>query len=61
MCHWRRVTNYYKRCKFSPNHPIDCLPPNCQRTCWQYRQYPEQYTPHLDRFCPACMAGSQFN
>ncbi|KLO19667.1 hypothetical protein SCHPADRAFT_817895, partial [Schizopora paradoxa] len=43
-------------CKFSPNHPIDCLPPTCVSTCWQYRRYPEQYTPQLNRYCPSCVA-----
>ncbi|TFK76473.1 hypothetical protein BDN72DRAFT_852786 [Pluteus cervinus] len=29
-------------CKFSQAHPEDCGP-NCKTTCWQYRQFPEQY------------------
>ncbi|TRM56997.1 hypothetical protein BD626DRAFT_412681 [Schizophyllum amplum] len=41
-------------CKFSPNHPPTCRPPTCTKTCWQYRQYPEQYSPNIDRYCPAC-------
>ncbi|KAG1778344.1 hypothetical protein EV702DRAFT_1095817, partial [Suillus placidus] len=42
------------RCKFSPNHPATCLPPTCKSTCRQYRQYPQQYSPNINRFCPAC-------
>ncbi|ETW85102.1 hypothetical protein HETIRDRAFT_243529, partial [Heterobasidion irregulare TC 32-1] len=30
-------------CKFSRNHPNNCRPPTCKNTCWQYRQFPEQY------------------
>ncbi|THU90720.1 hypothetical protein K435DRAFT_968547, partial [Dendrothele bispora CBS 962.96] len=41
-------------CKFSVRHPPDCGP-NCSRTCWQYRQFPEQYHPHLNSFCPGCL------
>ncbi|KAG5728502.1 hypothetical protein E4T56_gene19503 [Termitomyces sp. T112] len=43
-------------CKFSSTHSKDCVPPQCQRTCWQYRQYPQQYSPHIDRLCPNCEA-----
>ncbi|PFH51382.1 hypothetical protein AMATHDRAFT_142569, partial [Amanita thiersii Skay4041] len=42
------------RCKFSPAHPEGCLPPKCTQSCWQYRQYPQQYSPHLDKLCPKC-------
>ncbi|KAF8179343.1 hypothetical protein K438DRAFT_1603884, partial [Mycena galopus ATCC 62051] len=42
------------RCKFSPNHPPDCVPPICSTTCNQYHLYPEQYTPNIDGFCSAC-------
>ncbi|TDL18945.1 hypothetical protein BD410DRAFT_727879, partial [Rickenella mellea] len=42
------------KCKFSPNHPIDCLPPYCLRTCWQCRQYPQNYAPQIDGYCPTC-------
>ncbi|KAJ7664126.1 hypothetical protein B0H17DRAFT_910161, partial [Mycena rosella] len=41
-------------CKFSPNHPRDCVPPSCNRRCNQYRLFPEQYTPNIDGFCSAC-------
>ncbi|KAJ7642864.1 hypothetical protein B0H17DRAFT_960007, partial [Mycena rosella] len=41
-------------CKFSPNHPPHCVPPLCSRTCHQYHLYPEQYTPNVNGFCPAC-------
>ncbi|KAF8228193.1 hypothetical protein L208DRAFT_1146822, partial [Tricholoma matsutake] len=40
-------------CKFSTTHPDNCSP-NCLQTCWQYRQFPEQYNRTLDRVCPAC-------
>ncbi|KAF9009699.1 hypothetical protein BDQ17DRAFT_1300625 [Cyathus striatus] len=46
-------------CKFSTTHPATCVPPQCTRTCWQYRQYPEQYSPHIDRLCPACSGGAR--
>ncbi|KAF9452990.1 hypothetical protein P691DRAFT_720397 [Macrolepiota fuliginosa MF-IS2] len=42
------------QCRFSPAHPPDCQLPHCKQTCWQYRQYPQQYSPHIDRFCPSC-------
>ncbi|KAJ6577754.1 hypothetical protein B0H19DRAFT_1337461 [Mycena capillaripes] len=32
------------RCKFSPNHPSNCVPPACRRTCNQYHLFPEQYS-----------------
>ncbi|GAW03956.1 hypothetical protein F5879DRAFT_183868 [Lentinula edodes] len=72
MCRRRHVRNLYlkcghavnlpeqeiscenEHCKFSPFHPKNC--PNCTRTCWQYHQYPEQYTPQINSFCPACQA-----
>ncbi|KAF8802994.1 hypothetical protein BYT27DRAFT_7111079, partial [Phlegmacium glaucopus] len=41
-------------CKFSPNHPPMCKPPACIRTCIQFHQFPEQYSPHIDRMCPYC-------
>ncbi|KAL4067600.1 hypothetical protein J3A83DRAFT_3692940 [Scleroderma citrinum] len=31
-------------CKFSAMHPSTCVPPKCIETCWQYRQFPQQYT-----------------
>ncbi|KAJ8077769.1 hypothetical protein PM082_002202 [Marasmius tenuissimus] len=40
------------RCKFSPEHPPDCY--DCKKTCWQYHQFPEQYSPHIDGSCPDC-------
>ncbi|KIL70219.1 hypothetical protein M378DRAFT_67612, partial [Amanita muscaria Koide BX008] len=45
---------YSAICKFSPSHPSDCVAPQCARTCWQYRQFPQQYSPHLTRLCPTC-------
>ncbi|KAF7775897.1 hypothetical protein Agabi119p4_4290 [Agaricus bisporus var. burnettii] len=42
------------KCRFSPAHPAECQPPICKETCWQYRQYPQQYSPHIDRLCPDC-------
>ncbi|KAJ7285863.1 hypothetical protein C8J57DRAFT_650746 [Mycena rebaudengoi] len=30
------------KCKFSPYHPRNCGP-SCSTTCWQYRQFPEQF------------------
>ncbi|KAF9057996.1 hypothetical protein BJ165DRAFT_1521324 [Panaeolus papilionaceus] len=41
-------------CKFSPAHPNDCNPPQCTQSCWQYRQFPQQYSPHIDKACPQC-------
>ncbi|KAJ7721488.1 hypothetical protein B0H16DRAFT_1602515 [Mycena metata] len=41
-------------CKFSPNHPADCVPPKCSRTCNQYRLFPEQHTHSMDGVCTAC-------
>ncbi|PBK92130.1 hypothetical protein ARMGADRAFT_900126, partial [Armillaria gallica] len=41
-------------CKFSPFHPANCRPPSCHQTCWQYRRYPEQYSPNIDGYCPSC-------
>ncbi|KAJ4469459.1 hypothetical protein C8J55DRAFT_524013 [Lentinula edodes] len=40
-------------CKFSAYHPPDCGP-NCSKTCWQYRQFPEQYNPLINNVCPSC-------
>ncbi|KIL00428.1 hypothetical protein PAXRUDRAFT_129948 [Paxillus rubicundulus Ve08.2h10] len=42
-------------CKFSSTHPSTCVPPSCTSTCWQYRQFPRQYNPHIDSFCPPCI------
>ncbi|KZP16068.1 hypothetical protein FIBSPDRAFT_832157, partial [Athelia psychrophila] len=41
-------------CKFSPAHPQSCGPPTCKKTCAQYRQYPQQYAPNINSFCPPC-------
>ncbi|GLB35663.1 hypothetical protein LshimejAT787_0212280 [Lyophyllum shimeji] len=41
-------------CKFSPRHPPSCQPPRCTQTCWQYRQWPEQYSPNINSLCPTC-------
>ncbi|KAI0082410.1 hypothetical protein K474DRAFT_1655177 [Panus rudis PR-1116 ss-1] len=40
-------------CIFSPNHPNNCGP-NCKRTCWQYHQYPEQFTRQIQDRCAEC-------
>ncbi|KAJ6490370.1 hypothetical protein C8R47DRAFT_468072 [Mycena vitilis] len=42
------------QCVFSPFHPANCSGQRCLRTCWQYRQSPQQYTPHLNKRCEAC-------
>ncbi|KAI0344948.1 hypothetical protein BDW22DRAFT_980714 [Trametopsis cervina] len=44
-------------CIFSPNHPAHCTGPSCKKTCWQYRQPSEQYSPQLDELCPRCLQG----
>ncbi|KAI4519646.1 hypothetical protein K525DRAFT_205573 [Schizophyllum commune Loenen D] len=44
-----------RTCKFSPNHPSTCMPPRCTLTCWQYRQFPEQYSPNISSYCPSCL------
>ncbi|PAV23370.1 hypothetical protein PNOK_0043800 [Pyrrhoderma noxium] len=49
-----QITCVNPKCKFSSTHPLDCLPPQCRQTCWQYRQYPEQYNPQIDGVCPTC-------
>ncbi|KAJ7582740.1 hypothetical protein C8J56DRAFT_955593 [Mycena floridula] len=41
-------------CKFSARHPSNCGP-NCGTTCWQRKQFPEQYNPHIDNYCPSCI------
>ncbi|KDQ64341.1 hypothetical protein JAAARDRAFT_223242 [Jaapia argillacea MUCL 33604] len=48
-----------RNCKFSPNHPLDCVPPQCIKTCWQYHQYPQQYSPNIDGKCPNCIAAGR--
>ncbi|KAH9939981.1 hypothetical protein B0H21DRAFT_697906, partial [Amylocystis lapponica] len=45
-----------RTCKFSPNHPRNCVPPRCSGTCWQYHQWPQQFSPQIDAFCPDCIA-----
>ncbi|TFK54911.1 hypothetical protein OE88DRAFT_975809 [Heliocybe sulcata] len=71
MCKERRVNVHYglcghvvllpeeliqcedKKCKFSPMHPANC--PDCRRTCWQYRQFPETFDVHKrEEYCPTC-------
>ncbi|KAH7930803.1 hypothetical protein BV22DRAFT_35138 [Leucogyrophana mollusca] len=42
-------------CKFSLTHPSTCVPPSCTASCWQYRQFPQQYNPQIDAFCPSCI------
>ncbi|RDB21342.1 hypothetical protein Hypma_011577 [Hypsizygus marmoreus] len=44
-------------CKFSTTHPSNCGP-NCKNTCWQYRQFPEQYNRTIARLCYACEAAA---
>ncbi|KIM65228.1 hypothetical protein SCLCIDRAFT_113287 [Scleroderma citrinum Foug A] len=44
-----------RHCKFSSTHPSNCLPPECLNTCWQYRQFPQQYNPQINTLCPRCM------
>ncbi|RDX47495.1 hypothetical protein OH76DRAFT_1354126 [Lentinus brumalis] len=79
MCHWRRVRNYYKRCrhyldlpdemiqcddrhcKFSDRHPPDCRGARCIQTCWQYRQFPQQYQPVIDGYCSTCIIMGHVN
>ncbi|KAK0457908.1 uncharacterized protein EV420DRAFT_1545228, partial [Desarmillaria tabescens] len=46
-------------CKFSIFHPASCKAPACLRTCWQYHRYPEQYSPHIDSYCPSCSSYQQ--
>ncbi|KAG1783091.1 hypothetical protein EV702DRAFT_1060200 [Suillus placidus] len=43
-----------RNCKFSPKHSPTCIPPQCSKVCWQYRQYPQQYAPQIDKRCPKC-------
>ncbi|KAH9966642.1 hypothetical protein BC827DRAFT_1177415 [Russula dissimulans] len=72
MCHWRRVTHTFIRCKhelqlddeeircesrwckFSLTHPTDCIAPQCQRTCNQFRSFPQHYKLQIDNWCQAC-------
>ncbi|KAI9566453.1 hypothetical protein HD554DRAFT_2025463, partial [Boletus coccyginus] len=42
-------------CRFSSTHPSTCLPPACTNSCWQFRQFPQQYYPQIDSFCPSCV------
>ncbi|KAG1772650.1 hypothetical protein EDD22DRAFT_376551 [Suillus occidentalis] len=41
-------------CKFSSSHPNTCVPPSCTTTCWQYRQFPQQFNRFIDSVCPGC-------
>ncbi|KAF8503585.1 hypothetical protein F5888DRAFT_1663394 [Russula emetica] len=41
-------------CRFSLKHPLDCIPPECQRTCNQFRSFPQSYNPQIDGWCPTC-------
>ncbi|KAG2037219.1 hypothetical protein BDR03DRAFT_957730 [Suillus americanus] len=41
-------------CKFSSSHPSTCVPPSCTTTCWQYRQFPQQFNRFIDSVCPSC-------
>ncbi|KAF9018508.1 hypothetical protein BDZ89DRAFT_1210186, partial [Hymenopellis radicata] len=47
------------KCRFSPFHPAACKPPNCLKTCQQYKTFPQQYNPHIDAFCAYCVAYHQ--
>ncbi|OCH86173.1 hypothetical protein OBBRIDRAFT_738484, partial [Obba rivulosa] len=47
-----------RNCKFSRAHPSDCNGSKCKQTCWQYRQYPQQYSPHIAAYCPSCLSSS---
>jgi len=47
-----------RNCRFSPSHPPDCVLPKCRQTCWQYRQYPQQYSPNIHSACPTCQQSS---
>ncbi|KAH9981316.1 hypothetical protein BGW80DRAFT_1163176, partial [Lactifluus volemus] len=65
---FRRVTNTYLRCghevqliqcgsrwcRFSNTHPADCVAPQCQRTCNQFRAFPQSYNPRIDNWCQPC-------
>ncbi|EIM89987.1 uncharacterized protein STEHIDRAFT_119054 [Stereum hirsutum FP-91666 SS1] len=42
-------------CKFSPNHPRDCVPPQCTQTCAQARMSPHMINPHPNSMCPFCL------
>ncbi|KAN0131172.1 hypothetical protein V8E53_011064 [Lactarius tabidus] len=44
-------------CRLSPFHPSNCG--NCKKTCWQYRQFPEQYAPQISSYCPSCSGRSK--
>ncbi|KAJ6577708.1 hypothetical protein B0H19DRAFT_1121137 [Mycena capillaripes] len=71
MCRWRHVRNVYlrcghaeslvkctsTRCKFSPNHPSNCVPPACSTSCNQYHLFPEHYNPNIDGYCSSCRSG----
>ncbi|KAF8437502.1 hypothetical protein L210DRAFT_3405329, partial [Boletus edulis BED1] len=50
----RQIVCENRNCKFSPNHPRDCAGPRCKQACWQYRQYPQQYSPNINSVCPTC-------
>ncbi|KAI0342233.1 hypothetical protein BDW22DRAFT_172877 [Trametopsis cervina] len=41
-------------CIFSRQHPTTCSGSSCKRTCWQYRQPTEQYSPQVPELCPIC-------
>ncbi|PAV21263.1 hypothetical protein PNOK_0389000 [Pyrrhoderma noxium] len=45
---------YSPTCRFSVAHPPTCGPPKCLDSCWQYHQYPQQYAPQIDDWCPDC-------
>ncbi|KAK0193091.1 hypothetical protein F5146DRAFT_531236 [Armillaria mellea] len=47
-------------CKFSLFHSSHCKPPICLQTCWQYRRYPEQYSPSISGYCPFCDWETQY-
>ncbi|KAF8995420.1 hypothetical protein BDZ89DRAFT_1084774, partial [Hymenopellis radicata] len=47
-----------RHCRFSLFHPTSCKPPQCRRTCAQFKKFPEQYSPHINSYCPACLDSS---
>ncbi|KAH8824164.1 hypothetical protein DL96DRAFT_1613267 [Flagelloscypha sp. PMI_526] len=49
---------YRTNCRFSPNHPEDCVPPGCK--CASYRMFPDQYTVNVEGPCPDCQAGEMY-
>ncbi|THH26814.1 hypothetical protein EUX98_g7376 [Antrodiella citrinella] len=42
------------KCIFSPKHPATCTGPSCKEKCFQYHQFPQQFSPHVKAKCPNC-------